>query len=164
MRRSGKEWYRIEREVMERLGLSQVPGSGSTWVAREDGESDEILCQLKSTDAQSITIKLQDVHALEVHASQSHKLPVFAIHFTATDDTYVLLRPSSVREVAQALLPQTDPNRPKSQASVTCRIDSGASDLDPWEPPPTISSTKQGRDSTNRSIASKYRQKRRSAK
>ena len=43
MRRSGRDWFKNEKEVMELLGLKQVPGSGSSWVAREDGENDDVL-------------------------------------------------------------------------------------------------------------------------
>ena len=56
MKRSGKFYYRNERETMEMLGMRQVPGSGNGWVAKEDGENEHLLCQLKSTDGNSIGI------------------------------------------------------------------------------------------------------------
>lgn len=51
MKRSGKFYRKNEAEVMESLGLKPTKNSGSGWVEKEDGQSDEIICQLKSTDA-----------------------------------------------------------------------------------------------------------------
>lgn len=34
MKRSGKFYYRNERETLEALGFKQVPGSGNGWVAK----------------------------------------------------------------------------------------------------------------------------------
>ena len=57
MKRTGKFWRKNERDVMERLGLEPTPNSGSGWIAKEDGQSDDVICQLKSTDAESISFK-----------------------------------------------------------------------------------------------------------
>ncbi len=102
-RRSGKFYLRNEREVMELLGLKQVPGSGSSWVAREDGENDNVLCQLKSTDAESIRIRRQDIEALKHNAGIAHKLPVFAIQFLEGDDVYLVVKPQDVPELVDYL-------------------------------------------------------------
>lgn len=102
-KRSGKFYYQNEREVLERLGLRQVPGSGNGWVQKEDGESDDILCQLKSTDAQSIRVQKLDIEKLEYHAMVSHRLPVFAINFLSDNSTYLLVSPESLLEVAEYL-------------------------------------------------------------
>ena len=48
-----KFWFRNEKDVMKRLGLNSVPGSGSDWIHKEDGESDTVMVQLKSTEADS---------------------------------------------------------------------------------------------------------------
>lgn len=100
-RRSGKFYMKNEKEVMELLGLKQVPGSGSSWIAREDGESDDVLCQLKSTDAESIRVRRQDIEALKYNAGIAHKLPVFAIQFLQGDDVYLLVRPEELQELAK---------------------------------------------------------------
>ena len=76
MRRAGR-WYRKnEREVVEALGLRPVLGSGSGWVCKEDGESEAILCQLKSTDKESLRLQRIDLERLELHAAAAHKLPL----------------------------------------------------------------------------------------
>ena len=101
MARSGKFWYKNEREVMELLGMHQVPGSGNGWVSKEDGENENVLCQLKSTDASSIRVQKQDIDKLEYHALVSKKLPVFAIQFVMSGQVYILMKPQDVTEVAK---------------------------------------------------------------
>lgn len=101
MARSGKFWYKNERETMERLGLHQVPGSGNGWVAKEDGENENVLCQLKSTDANSYRVSIKDVNALLYNANVTHKIPVFAVQFMQTDDVFLLVRPLDVPELAK---------------------------------------------------------------
>lgn len=101
MARSGKFWSGNEREVMELLGLRQVPGSGNGWVAKEDGESEHVLCQLKSTEASSIRVQKQDIDKLEYHALVSKKLPVFAIQFVTSGQVYLLVKPLDLNEVAK---------------------------------------------------------------
>ena len=91
MKRSGKFYYRNERETLETLGFKQVPGSGNGWVAKEDGESDNTLVQLKSTDNASYTVSLLDLKKLEVHAETEHKFPLFLIQFLKQDKIYALV-------------------------------------------------------------------------
>ena len=50
MKRTGKFYFRNEKEVLKSLGLTPTPQSGAGWVAKEDGENEIILAQLKSTD------------------------------------------------------------------------------------------------------------------
>lgn len=101
MKRSGKFYRNNEKEVMARLGLQPTPNSGSGWVSKEDGESDDVLCQLKSTDAQSIKIDKKDLDVLQSNASVTHKLPVFAIQFLRTDEVYLVIKPELLSEVVQ---------------------------------------------------------------
>lgn len=103
MKRSGKFYYRNERETMEMLGMRQVPGSGNGWVAKEDGENEHLLCQLKSTDGNSIGIKKIDIDKLLLNAETEHKLPVFAVQFLKSDEVYLLVRPIDIEEVAEYL-------------------------------------------------------------
>lgn len=101
MKRSTKFYRKNEADVMKLLGLEPVPNSGSGWIAKEDGESENILCQLKSTDAMSIKVNLNDIHVLEKHSAVSHKLPIFAIQFLASNDVYVLCKPLDLLEVSK---------------------------------------------------------------
>ena len=65
MKRSGKFYRKNEKEVMESLGLKPTYNSGSGWVEKEDGQNEDVICQLKSTDAQSIKINQKDIRILE---------------------------------------------------------------------------------------------------
>ena len=91
MKRSGKFYYRNERETLEALGFKQIPGSGNGWVAKEDGESDNTLVQLKSTENASYTVSLLDLKKLEVHAETEHKFPLFLIQFLKQNKIYALV-------------------------------------------------------------------------
>lgn len=99
--RSGRFYYKNEAEVMESLGMKQVPGSGNGWVAKEDGENEHVLCQLKSTDANSISVHKLDLDKLQVHAFTDKKIPVFAIQFLKSNEIYLLVRPEELQEVAE---------------------------------------------------------------
>lgn len=101
MARSGKFWYKNEKDVMEELGLKQVPGSGNGWVSKEDGENEHVICQLKSTDANSIRVQKLDIDKLEYHALVSKKLPVFAVQFMSTGQVYLLVKPLDVPDLAK---------------------------------------------------------------
>lgn len=153
MRRSGKDWFRNEREVMCQLGLVQVPGSGSSWVAREDGENDGVLCQLKSTDKGSIRVQLQDIHELQVHALTSHKLPVFAIQFRESNEVFLLVSPTDLQLAAEYL---EDPRKPREEEVVV--------DLDDtWKPKQVIASAKRAREKFQKENGKKFEKKRKSA-
>lgn len=101
MKRSGRFYYKNERDTMELLGMKQVPGSGNGWVAKEDGENEHVLCQLKSTDASSIRIHKIDIDKLLLNAAVDRKVPVFAIQFLQSDEVYLLCRPLDLPEIAE---------------------------------------------------------------
>lgn len=103
MRRSGKFYRRNEEDVMRRLGLEPTKNSGSGWIEKEDGQSEDIICQLKSTDANSINIKKKDLDVLQYNASVVHKLPVFAIQFLQTDEVFLVMSPEVLEDVAKYL-------------------------------------------------------------
>ena len=104
-KRSGKFYFKNEKEVMNSLGLKQVPGSGNVWSSsHEDGENDFILCQLKSTDAQSIRVQQVDIRKLEEHASISQKFPLFAIQFLNTGEIWLMAKPEDFADVANYIV------------------------------------------------------------
>lgn len=81
---------------MRRLGFRPTPNSGAGEIHKEDGENDIAICQLKSTDLQSISIKQNDLHVLVAHAETAHKTPVFVIQFLNTGEVWYLTRPEDV--------------------------------------------------------------------
>lgn len=103
MKRSGKFYRKNEREVMSQLGLEPTVNSGSGWIEKEDGQNEAVICQLKSTDAQSISVKLGDIRTLQYNAQTVHKLPVFAIQFLQSNEVFVLVSPQHLQEVAKYL-------------------------------------------------------------
>lgn len=101
MKRSGKFYRKNEAEVMRSLGLEPTPNSGSGWLVKEDGQSDDVICQLKSTDAQSIKVNKKDLDVLSYNAAVAHKLPVFAIQFLQSNEVYLLVKPEMLCEAAK---------------------------------------------------------------
>lgn len=100
MKRSGKFYRKNESEVMRDLGFEPTPNSGSGWVIKEDGQNENGICQLKSTDAKSIKVDLQDLHTLEYNASVTKKIPVFAVQFLRTNETWLMVKPDMIQDVA----------------------------------------------------------------
>lgn len=99
-KRSFKFYRQNEAEVMKSLGLKPTKNSGSGWIEKEDGQNDYIICQLKSTDAQSIKVNQKDLRVLEKNAAIEHKYPVFAIQFLNTGEVWLMVRPDELTEVA----------------------------------------------------------------
>ena len=84
---------------MKKLGFQPTINSGAGWIAKEDGENDQCLCQLKSTDKLSISVKQNDLHILENNASIAHKLPVFALQFINTDEIWLMVKPEHIKDI-----------------------------------------------------------------
>lgn len=84
---------------MKMLGFKPTKNSGSGWIEKEDGVSDHSICQLKSTDKDSISIKLKDLHMLIHNAVISHKTPIFAIQFLQSDEVWVMIMPEDIENV-----------------------------------------------------------------
>lgn len=100
-KRSGKFYRKNEAEVMKLLGFEPTPNSGSGWVVKEDGQNDNCICQLKSTDAKSIKVNLQDIHTLEYNACVEHKIPVFAIQFLETNEIFLIVKPEDAGDISR---------------------------------------------------------------
>lgn len=100
-KRSTKFYRKNEEEVMKSLGLRPTKNSGAGFAEKEDGQSDFLICQLKSTDAKSISVKQQDIHTLDYNAAVSHKLPVFAIQFLNTGEVWIMAKPKDFCEIAK---------------------------------------------------------------
>lgn len=101
MKRSGKFYRKNEADVMRSLGLEPTPNSGSGWLVKEDGQSEYVICQLKSTDANSIKVNKKDLDVLSYNAAVAHKLPVFAIQFLQSSEVYLIVKPEMLCEAAK---------------------------------------------------------------
>lgn len=100
-KRSNKFYRKNESEVMKTLGFKPTKNSGSGWIEKEDGENEHCICQLKSTDANSIKVNKLDIDKLLYHSSVSKKLPVFAIQFLKSDEVFLIIRPEDLKEIAK---------------------------------------------------------------
>ena len=86
---------------MKSLGLKPTKNSGSGWVEKEDGISDAVICQLKSTDKESIKLNKRDIDVLNYNAGICHKMPVFAIQFLQSNEVYLLVKPDMLADIAK---------------------------------------------------------------
>ena len=111
MKRTSKFYYKNEKAVMKQLGLEPVPGSGSGWIHKEDGESETLLAQLKSTDSSSYRINLLDIKRLEYHAHVSNKCPVFLVQFLQEDKIYALVDLNNIGELFNAFVKEEKPQK-----------------------------------------------------
>ena len=158
MKRSGKFYRKNEKEVMEALGLEQTLNSGSGWIEKEDGQSEHVIAQLKSTDAQSIKIELKDIHTLEYNAEVAHKLPVFVVQYLVTGEMFLLLKPELLSDLAKYLeTGKVVDNRLFTIEDVP--------DTRPGSNPGRrmIKSSSSAREDVRKELDSKYKKKRRSA-
>lgn len=97
MNKRGTKWYRKnEAEVMQRLGFKPTRNSGATWIDKADGQNDHCICELKSTDKASFTVKQEYLHTLEANAIEAHKLPVFAFQFINRDEVWLAVKESDI--------------------------------------------------------------------
>jgi hypothetical protein len=101
MKRSGKFYRTNEKEVMKMLGFSPTLNSGSGWIEKEDGVNEYALCQLKSTDANSIKLNKQDLDTLQYNSNVVHKLPVFAVQFLKSNEVYLVVKPEDITDIAK---------------------------------------------------------------
>lgn len=86
---------------MKKLGFRPTKNSGSGWIEKEDGISESCLCQLKSTDKNSISVKVKDLATLVHNSIISHKIPVFAVQFLQTNETWLLVRPEDLKDLKE---------------------------------------------------------------
>lgn len=101
MKRSSRFYRKNEADVMRSLGLKPTKNSGSGWVEKEDGISDAVICQLKSTDKESIKLNKRDIDVLNYNAGVCHKMPVFAVQFLQSNEVYLLVKPDMLTDIAK---------------------------------------------------------------
>lgn len=97
-KRSTKFYRKNEAEVMKRLGFKPTKNSGAGWVEKCDGQSELFICELKSTDKESYTIKQKTLQELEYHACVAHKTPIFALQFLNRDEVWVAITEEEFKE------------------------------------------------------------------
>lgn len=97
-KRSTKFYRKNEAEVMKRLGFKPTKNSGAGWIEKCDGQSELFICELKSTDKESYTLKQKTLQELEYHACVAHKTPIFALQFLNRDEVWVAITEEEFKE------------------------------------------------------------------
>lgn len=122
-KRSTKFYRKNEAEVMHRLGFKPTRNSGATWIEKCDGQSDHCICELKSTDNSSFTVKQEYLHTLESHAIEAHKLPIFAFQFLNTDEVWLSIKESDIEAfkdlIKQSVLEELKEEREKEESKLS---------------------------------------------
>lgn len=103
MKRTNKFWRKNERDIMEQLGFEPTANSGSTWLEKGDGQTEDVICELKSTDAGSYRLQVFDLHKLQHNAQVAHKLPVFAVQFIEHNEVYLVVKPEDLQVLAKVM-------------------------------------------------------------
>ena len=160
MKRSGKFYRKNEAEVMNMLGLKPTKNSGSGWIEKEDGQSDHVICQLKSTDASSIKINKKDLDTLGYNAAVSHKIPVFAIQFLQSDEVYLVIKPEVLCDAAKYI--------ETGEYATPKNVLVGGIDLSEFEdvtvtPKSMVKSSSSAREQFHKENETKFRKERKSA-
>lgn len=144
---------------MKSLGLKPTKNSGSGWVEKEDGISDAVICQLKSTDKESIKLNKRDIDVLNYNAGVCHKMPVFAVQFLQSNEVYLLVKPDMLTDIAKYI------------ETGTCTSQNDFLDLDVSDTEETtvkakrkIKSSSSARIRFNEENEKKFKKERRSAK
>ena len=151
MKRTFDFYRKNEKEVMHSLGLQPTKNSGSGWIEKEDGQNDYVICQLKSTDAQSIKVNQKDIRILEKNARIEHKYPLFAIQFLNTGEVWLMVKPEDLTSVSEYL------TTGKTTSAATCLVDLSASEELPPTKGKTIKSAASARDSFHSQKQEKYK-------
>lgn len=159
MKRSGKFYRKNEADIMRSLGLEPTPNSGSGPIWKEDGQSDEVICQLKSTDASSIRINKKDLDVLSYNAAVAHKLPVFAIQFLQSNEVYLLIKPEMLCEAAKYI-----ETGEYESANEFVGIDLSEHEQMIITPKRVIKSSSNAREKFNQENERKFKKEKRSAK
>nr|DAX38864.1 MAG TPA: HOLLIDAY JUNCTION RESOLVASE, ENZYME, HOMOLOGOUS RECOMBINATION, HOLLIDAY [Caudoviricetes sp.] len=122
-KRSTKFYRKNEAEIMKRIGFKPTRNSGATWIEKCDGQSDHCICELKSTDNSSFTVKQEYLHTLESYAIEAHKLPVFAFQFLNTDEVWLSIKESDIEAfkdlIKQFVLEELQEEREKEESKLS---------------------------------------------
>lgn len=102
-KRSTKFYRENEANIMKSLGLKPTPNSGAGELIKADGQNEKIICELKSTDKMSRAVSINELHLIEQQAYDCGKIPVFALNYLTTDETYLIMKPENLFILAKYL-------------------------------------------------------------
>ena|SRR5260221_3625950 len=91
-------WNERERYILSKLGLRRQPLSGGGDLFKEDGESERLIVQLKSTEGKGLTVTRQVWKEVAAHAVTSHKTPMLVLDFVG-GPTLLCILPEHLDEI-----------------------------------------------------------------
>lgn len=103
-KRTGKWYSKNEKETLLKIGLTPTKRSGAGFIEKEDGYNEKVLAQLKTTDADSYRLKLDDLEKLKYNSMVAHKLPLFIIQFMKTGELYLVIKYEDIKDVTLSML------------------------------------------------------------
>lgn len=155
--RSGKFYRNNEKQIMQSLGLEPTPNSGSGWIIKEDGQNDNVICQLKSTDANSIKLNKQDLDKLNYNSLVSHKLPLFVFQFLQSNEIYLVIKPEVLKDIVN-YIETGEVNKNELLINL-----SDVENTKPTKPVKTIKSSSKSRLAFSKATENKYKKQTKSA-
>lgn len=155
--RSGKFYRNNEKQIMQSLGLKPTPNSGSGWIVKEDGQNDNVICQLKSTDANSIKLNKQDLDKLNYNSLVSHKLPLFVFQFLQSNEIYLVIKPEVLKDIVN-YIETGEVNKNELLINLP-----DAENTKPNKPVKTIKSSSKSRLAFSKATENKYKKQTKSA-
>ena len=155
--RSGKFYRNNEKQIMQSLGLEPTPNSGSGWIVKEDGQNDNVICQLKSTDANSIKLNKQDLDKLNYNSLVSHKLPLFVFQFLQSNEIYLVIKPEVLKDIVN-YIETGEVNKNELLINL-----SDVENTKPAKPVKTIKSSSKSRMAFSKATENKYKKQTKSA-
>lgn len=159
IKRSAKFYRKNESEVVKKYGLNPTINSGSGWIQKEDGENADILCQLKSTDKDSIKINLLDLHKLIYHADTAHKIPLFMIQFLQQNEEFIIMRAEDTHSLCTAFQRAGEYNYTDYDEDATESLTDPLQSVSEFEPKATVKSDPKAREKYYKEREKKWKRK-----
>lgn len=147
---------------MKSLGLRPTKNSGSGWIEKEDGQSEHVICQLKSTDASSIKVNKKDLDVLSYNAAVAHKIPVFVVQFLQSNEVYLVVKPEVLCDAAKYI--ETGEYDTAQSCNEFIGVDLSELEETTVTPKRVIKSSSSAREEFHQENERKFKKERRSAK
>ncbi len=137
---------------MKSIGLTPTPQSGAGWLIKEDGQNDNIMAQLKSTDRNSYTFSLTDYDKLCYHSIIENKLPLFILQFLQREEIFFIVKIEDIIPLAELLKGNADYKRNYSIVNALKDTDNETVKADKTPTHKLIRSTTGGKNKLNKQI------------
>lgn len=107
-KQSTRFYRRDERDTNDDYGLKSRRDSGAGWINKLDGEDNDRIVSMKSTEAGSFRVTFADLAELEYQALIANKLPVFLVKDLTNDKRYFIIEESNLADTAKMMKRRTE--------------------------------------------------------